>query len=219
MEALILYFVLFFPGIAASPPPDWLANGVDTVRTVPFSVLRELGRTLTHTLPALALLLYLISRGEPKPVKIRTLAPQKRDILPFAIGLPVLIIIGLLIPFLISLSAATAAAPPRIEGPYNFIGWAVMILACLGIGYLEELYFRYYLLSKTENIIPQAAVRVLFSTVLFALCHMHDGPWGVLNAALAGLFLSALFLRYRSIHGIALAHAGYNMFVYVMGTV
>ena len=162
-------------------------------------------------------MLYLISNK--KGVSgLKDLAPRKRDILPFAIGLPVLIVIGLSIASLISASG-TAMPPPRIEGPYNFIGWLVVILACLGTGYLEELYFRYYLLAKMENIIPQTAVRVLFSTILFAVVHMYYGPWGILNAAIAGLFLSVLFLRTRSLHGIAVAHAGYNMFVYFMGTV
>jgi membrane protease YdiL (CAAX protease family) len=61
------------------------------------------------------------------------------------------------------------------------------------------------------------AIRVLFSTVLFSLCHIYEGPWGILNAVLAGIFLSVLFNRYRSIHGIAWAHAAYNMFVYTIG--
>jgi len=215
MEALILYFVLFFPGIQASPSPDWLAQGIETAGTIPFSAIRELTRTVTYTLPAIALLLYIIS--DKKGLSgLKPLAPGRQDIIPFVIGLPVLIVIGLFIAFLIPLFASVAQ-PPRIEGPYNFPGWAVMVLACLAIGYLEEIYFRYYLLTKLETINP--APRVIFSTALFALCHLHQGPWGVANAAIAGLFLSLLFLRYRSLHGIALAHAGYNMFVYVMGTV
>jgi len=220
MEALILYFVLFFPVIHA-PPPEWLAQGIGAAGTVPFSGTALLSRTLTYTLPAMALVLYLISRGGLQrglePADIRRAAPGKRDMLPFAIGLPGLIITGLFVAFLVSRFAG-ATSPPVIEGPHTLIGWAVVVLACLGTGYLEEIYFRYYLLTKLENTIPQAAVRVLFSTALFTISHIHYGPWGLLNAAIAGLFLSALFLRYRSLHGIALAHAGYNMFVYFMGT-
>jgi membrane protease YdiL (CAAX protease family) len=92
-----------------------------------------------------------------------------------------------------------------------------MILSCLGTGYLEESYFRYYLLIKLEIPVPNAAMRAALSTALFSLCHMYEGPWGILNAVIAGLFLSALFVRFRSLHGVALAHAFYNMFVYVMG--
>jgi len=224
--------VLFFPGILIRPSTDWLVQGI---QAIPFSIYRELGHMLTYTLPSLALLLYLIYGGEGRQTNIhldaaaelpgkksfsglKDIAPGKQDIVPFVIGFPVLVITGLFIAFMIPLFTA-AAAPPRIEGPYNFIGWLIVILACLGTGYLEEIYFRYYLLSRLEKAVPRTAVRVIFSTALFALCHMHDGLWGVLNAAIAGLFLSALFLKFRSLHGIALAHAGYNMFVYFMGVV
>ena len=218
MEALILYLILFLPGIHITPP--WLAERIFDAQTLPFSVKDILWRFVTHTLPAITLLLFLIIRKNFSSVKMTLLAarPGKQDLLPFAMGLPALIIIGLFVSFLVSLSAEIYH-PLRIEGPYNALGWFVMILACLGTGYLEEIYFRYYLLSHTKNIIPQTAVRVIFSTLLFAVCHIHDGPWGMLNAAIAGLFLSALFIRYRSLHGVALAHAGYNMFVYVVGVV
>jgi len=217
MEALILYFVLFFPAIHV-PPPELLAQGIGAAGTIPFSAMALLARTLTYTLPATALVLYLISRSGSQPADIRRAAPAKPDMLPLAIGLPGLIIIGLFVAFLVSRFAGETR-PPVIEGPYTLTGWVVVVLACLGTGYLEEIYFRYYLLTKLEKIIPRTAVRVLFSTALFAIAHIHYGPWGLLNAAVAGLFLSALFLRYKSLHGIALAHAGYNMFVFFMGIV
>ena len=215
MEALILYFVLFFPGIYAASSPDWLVQGAEAIRTVPFSIIRELGRTLTYTLPAMALLLYIISEKKDLSA-LKAATPQKRDLLPFAAGLPGLIIIGLFVSLLVSLFSGLAS-PARVQGPSGFFAWSVMIFACLGTGYLEETYFRYYLLTKLEKIIPYLPLRIAFSTVLFALCHMHEGPWGVLNAALAGVFLSVLFIRYRSLHGIAFAHAGYNIFVYAIG--
>jgi membrane protease YdiL (CAAX protease family) len=60
---------------------------------------------------------------------------------------------------------------------------------------------------------------VLASTLLFAFCHVYEGPWGFLNAALSGVILAFLFLRFRSLHGIAIAHAMYNIFVYALGAV
>ncbi|MCL2381191.1 MAG: CPBP family intramembrane metalloprotease [Treponema sp.] len=215
MEALILYFVIFFPGIYAPPSPDWLVNGAGAAGTIPFSIAQQAGRMLTYTLPSLALLLYLISRGEDRPA-LKAAAPHRRDMLPFAAGLPCLIIIGLFVSFLGS-HFAGAAPPLRVEGPSGVPGWFVVVLVCLSAGYLEEIYFRYYLLSRMEQAIPRTAVRVLFSTVLFAVIHASQGSWGILNAAIAGLFLAALFLRFRSLHGVAWAHAGYNVFVYAMG--
>jgi membrane protease YdiL (CAAX protease family) len=217
MEPLILYFVLFFPGVFAS-------TGVGGAEAVPFSILRELGRTLTYTIPSLALLWYLIagrkSQGKMSAIEevIEGVVPQKRDIFPLIIGLPGLILAGLGISVLASLLSEHfgIAAPLKAAGPSTIPGFLVMILSCLGTGYLEESYFRYYLLLKLEIPVPNTAMRAALSTALFSLCHMYEGPWGILNAVIAGLLLSALFVRCRSLHGIALAHAFYNMFVYVV---
>ena len=233
MEALILYFVLFFPGVYTPFHEGFSSSG-----TIPFSAMRELGRTFTYSLPSLALLWYLISdkKGfsaiketfsqesglsqligqEPNPVIL-----QKRDLFSFAAGFPGLVIIGLFISLLISLFSQQSALtiPPMVEGPANFIGWVVMVFSCIATGYLEESYFRYYLLTKLESYLPQPVLRIALSTVLFSLCHFYEGPWGVLNAVLAGVLLSILFIRFESLHGIAFAHGAYNIFVYIAGSV
>ena len=225
MEALILYFVLFFPGIYASPFPEWLAQGVEAAQSIPFSIIRELGRTLTYTIPSLALLWYLLSDKQGfsalKEVPIDR-HDIKRDLLPFAIGLPGLIIIGILISLLISLFSGLAP-PSRVEAPVNLPGWIVMAFSCLGTGYLEESYFRYYLFRSgipavSGRFFPENVFKIVVSTALFSLCHLYEGPWGVLNAILAGILLSLLFIRFRSLHGIAWAHGAYNIFVYTVGS-
>jgi len=93
-----------------------------------------------------------------------------------------------------------------------------MVFSCVCTGYLEESYFRYYLLTRLENLFTKDAFRIAISTFFFSLCHMYEGPWGILNAVLAGVLLSVLFVRYRSLHGVAWAHGAYNIFVYVMGS-
>ena len=212
MEPLILYFVLFFPGIFNSPAPE-LNSGV-----IPFSLLREAGRTLTYTIPSLALLWYIMSDKKGFSA-LEAEKPGKKDVLPLIIGFPGLIIIGLVISFLITLFPGSQGLvpPPKVEAPVNAAGWIIMVFSCLGTGYLEESYFRFYLLSKLENLLPQAILRIVLSTVLFAACHIYEGPWGILNAVLASALLSVLFIRWRSLHSIALAHGAYNIFVYVMG--
>ena len=212
MEALILYFVLFFPGTFAAP----VTGG--NLEVISFSIIRELSRILVYILPALALIWYLILKKKslaaygPPPLKV-----EKRDLIIFAAVLPGIISIALFVNLLISLFSQNLGLPPppALEGPVNTLGWIVLVIGCLGTGYLEETYFRYYLLTKLEKLIPQTVLRVIFATALFAICHMYKGPWAVLNAALAGLFLSAVFIRFRSLHGIAWAHAAYNFFVFV----
>jgi membrane protease YdiL (CAAX protease family) len=58
---------------------------------------------------------------------------------------------------------------------------------------------------------------ILVSTALFSLCHIYEGPWGVINAALAGLLLSLIYVHYGAIHGLAWAHGLYNIFIYATG--
>lgn len=208
MEPVILYFVLFFPAILYEGP---------IVSEIRFSVVRELGRILTYTLPSLALLWYLISDKKGFSA-LRNERPGKRDLLSFGAGLPGLIIIGLGISFLVSHFSdyPGLALPPMVEAPADFPGWIVMVVSCMGTGYLEESFFRYYLLKWQEKLVSRPVFRIFFSTALFSLCHVYEGPWGIFNAVLAGILLSVLFIRFKTLHGIAWAHGTYNIFVYAM---
>jgi membrane protease YdiL (CAAX protease family) len=211
LEPLILYFVLFFPG-TFSPWAGPLPEGI------PFSVLGELGRTFTYTVPSFALLWYLVL-DKNGMASLRDEKPGKGDFYSFIMGFPALVAIGLVLSLLISLFSGPSS-PPRIEPPASAPGWIVMVLSCIGTGYLEESYFRFYLLKKMAKITSGTAgmiIRIVLSTALFSICHIYEGPWGITNAALAGAVLSVLFERYGSLHGIAWAHGGYNAFVYFMG--
>jgi membrane protease YdiL (CAAX protease family) len=138
------------------------------------------------------------------------LKPRRADLWEFLPAFPLLCLTG----FLCSLaSSGLPAAPPALPaGPGQ---WPAVIVLCMGAGYLEESYFRLYLLSRftAGGLGPWKSL--FLSTLLFALCHVYEGPWGVLNAAAAGLILSLIFLRRKSIHGIAWAHGLYNTAVYV----
>jgi membrane protease YdiL (CAAX protease family) len=214
MEALILYLVLFFPGMFASG----FSGRIELAETIPFSVIRELGRTLTYTIPSLALLWYIIFDKKLFSF-LKLKRPQKQDLFSFAAGLLSLLIIGIGISILVSKLSQNLkwALPPKIEAPANILGWIVMVISCLCTGYLEESFFRCYLLINLEKSLPRVVFRVFFSTLLFSLCHIYEGAWGIVNAVLAGFLLSLLFIRYRSLHGIAWAHGFYNVFVYAMG--
>ena len=214
MEALILYFVLFFPSVFAS------AGALPEVESIPYSMIRESTRFLTYTLPSLVLIWYLVT--DKRGVRaIRGLKPEAGDFKPFAIGLICLICIGFGISYLVTFLSETLGLPipPQMESPSTILGWTVLTIACLGTGYLEETYFRYYFLSRLKSAIPQTSLRIILSTGLFSLCHLYEGPLGILNSVLAGILLSVLFCRYRSLHGIAWAHGAYNLFVYAIGTV
>jgi membrane protease YdiL (CAAX protease family) len=104
-----------------------------------------------------------------------------------------------------------------LETPSDAVGWLAQCQSCLGTGYLEESWFRLYLPLKLRNAGIVSGTAVALSTLLFALCHRYEGVWGVLNAALAGAVLSLVIWKKKSFHGIALAHALYNILAYLLG--
>ena len=208
-EPLLLYLVLFFPSFSI---------GVSDIpgEPIPFSTVQELNRTLGYSLPTLALLWYLILEKKSLSLSPGELKPKPQDGFSFFWGFPGLIIIGVGISLTIT-RLSPFSVPPKVQAPDNTLGWIVMVCSCVGTGYLEESYFRFYLLRKLKSWVPFIFPRIAFSVLLFAFCHAYEGPWGILNAVLAGVLLSILFERYRSLHGIAIAHGCYNAFVYTMG--
>ncbi|GHU79794.1 hypothetical protein FACS189462_5550 [Spirochaetia bacterium] len=208
IEPLILYVILFLPGaMKAGPPPELAA----------FSAAGELRRIFLFNIPSLALIWHLLlqpaSRFSPQKKQLPRFHLQ--DLYSALFALPALLLIG----FSIALVSSRFGIPAgiNIEAPSAISGWIVMALSCLSTGYLEESYFRYYLLGKLEAACHSPVTAVLAGVLLFSACHIYEGPWGVLNAFLAGTMLSLVFVRFRSIHGIALAHGLYNIFVYAMG--
>jgi membrane protease YdiL (CAAX protease family) len=205
-EPLILYLVLFLPSaIPSAPVPD----------LVVFSTERELIRILVYNIPSFALIWYLILCKK----SIRewgVVFPRREDIYTFLFAFPGLLLTGLTIS-LVSPMFINTPADPGIGAPVTFSGWLVMILSCVSTGYLEESYFRFYLLTNLGDTGIKTGKMVFISVMFFAFCHVYEGPWGVLNAVLAGILLALLFLQYRSLHGIALAHGFYNAFVYALG--
>jgi membrane protease YdiL (CAAX protease family) len=82
--------------------------------------------------------------------------------------------------------------------------------------YLEETFFRFYLLTRRDELGLDAAPALALSVILFSVCHIYEGPWGFLNAVISSAFLGFIFLRFKALHGIAIAHGCYNLSVYII---
>ncbi|AEF86999.1 caax amino protease family [Treponema primitia ZAS-2] len=208
IEPLILYWVVFLPVWGAGFAPEAVAGAVEYV---PFVPMAELGRIFTYNVPALALVWYLLARS--RSVSLGDLAPRRRDLGCFLLAFPGLLVLGSLVALGASLFPELPS--PLIGAPRGPAAFLVMALSALSTGYLEESYFRFYLFTRFKEGGVGPVKGLLCSSVLFALCHLYEGPLGVLNAFLAGAFLFALFARRRSLHGLAWAHGGYNAFVYI----
>jgi membrane protease YdiL (CAAX protease family) len=186
-EPVLLFFVIFFAPSAASFP------------------FADISRTLLFRIPAFLLILRLA--GRPLP-----LIPRRRDLYCGLFAFCALTAAGLCLALLAQWSGLVPAPP--LPPPESAPAWIAAVLVSFSSGYLEEGYFRFYLLTRLEKAGIRARETAAVSTLLFALCHVYEGPWGTINAAIAGLVLALLFLRYRALHGIALAHGAYNVFVF-----
>ena len=206
-EPLILYWVLFLRISAGAAVPG---------EPVEFSITVEIIRILMYSVPSLLLIWYLM-------LKVKSLRewgitiPRKRDIVPAALAFPSLFLIGLTIS-LISPHIDGIPAGPRFLPPQTAISWIFLVISCFSTAYLEESYFRLYLLSKRKEMGLGPHRAILLSTLLFSVCHAYEGPWGFLNAALSGVVLAFIYIRFHSLHGIAIGHALYNILVYALGS-
>jgi membrane protease YdiL (CAAX protease family) len=186
IEPLLLFFVIFFAPASTGFP--------------------EVERSLFFRIPALA----LVFRFVPEP--LRFFRPAGKDLRCFAVALPALAVTGLGVSFMAARSGVFPGMPVR--PPESAAAWTAVLLASLTAGFLEEGYFRVYLLEHMNKAGMKAKEAAAAAVVLFSLCHWYEGLWGVVNAALAGIILSFLFLKSKSFYGIALAHGCYNIGVY-----
>jgi len=211
IEPLILYAVLFFRISTGA-----MLSGEAVENPVEFSAFLETARIFLYNIPSLALVWYLLLKEKSLKEWGITL-PGKRDLIPAVMTSPALILIGMAIS-IASRHFDEIPSGSRFLPPQGFISWIILVISCISTAYLEESFFRFYLLSKREEMGLSSHHAVLVSVVSFSLCHMYEGPWGFLNAVLSGIVLAFMFLRFRSLHGIAFGHALYNVLVYVMGT-
>ncbi|MDR0562576.1 MAG: CPBP family intramembrane metalloprotease [Spirochaetaceae bacterium] len=200
-EILALYLLLFSSGMILKPYPETLA----------FSAEAELFRLFAYTLPGLGLIGLLLFPQKPPP------KPGVNDIAACIICLPGLILLGFAVSSIAGLLGRQPPSP-RPETPESLWTWTALGTACLGTGYLEESFFRLYLTQRLEEARLPRGKTVFVSTLLFACCHIYEGPWGVVNAACAGLGLSAAFAKLKAVHGLAWAHGGYNIFVFALSS-
>ncbi len=183
------------------------------VESFPFDIGSALSRTLLNDAPAVVLVLFFLI-GRKRPEERGVPRPGKRDALIALAALGALVLIAAATGFLASLLPGGEAVA-GIEAPRTLPGWAVVLVSCAVTGYLEEGFFRAYVITRLGDIGVEGLRAVVVSVVLFSLCHLYEGPWGVVNAAMAGSALSVAFIRGRSLHGPAWAHGAYNAFVYL----
>jgi membrane protease YdiL (CAAX protease family) len=208
LEAIILYVVLFLSGSAS-----FLINGPQTGTEAGFSVTAAFAGIVLRSIPALALIWFLLLKK--KKIKDWGIRPGIKDLISGIFTLPCLLIIGFAVTYTSS-KIGESSLQITLASPSNGAEWTILSLSCIFAAYLEESFFRFYLLSRRNEFKLSAVSALTLSVALFSICHIYEGPWGFLNAVLSSTLLCFMFLRYKSIHGISIAHAMYNVAVYVI---
>jgi len=202
IEALLLYIVLFFSGTAVLPAAS---EG--------FSVVIELQRIFLYSIPSIALIWFMILRT--KKIKDCNLIPCKNDIISCLIAFPCLLITGFSVTFF-SAFFGGKSVQILIQTPSAAFGWTVLGISCIFFAYLEESFFRFYFLARRDELKLKAAAAIIISAALFSICHIYEGPWGFINSLLSAIILGIIYLRFKSLHGIAFAHGFYNITAYIL---
>jgi membrane protease YdiL (CAAX protease family) len=205
VEPLIIFIVLFFPGL-------YFSLVSVTVSVTQFDINQEMMRIITHNIPALCLIWFFLLK-EPIRSVLGILKPQKKDFFQALTVILGLLIIGFAVGVMGNLIFQKEIEELAISG---FFSWIIIILSCMSTGYMEESYFRVYIINHlTLSGIKQRTI-LIASSVLFAICHIYEGPAGFITSLLAGMFLSYVYIKRKSIHGIALGHAFYNLTAYLL---
>ena len=215
-ETLILYILIFFSGSAA------IFSGAAPAGE--FSSIAEIIKLSVHIIPSLALIWYLIHKSRMTDILLvhgnyvmkssLKVGFGKKDLVCAVCTFPCLLAVGFVITIVSSFTGTASQAV--IHLPVTTEEWVILCIYCMFSAYLEESYFRFYLLSRREELNLHASGALVLSVVLFSVCHIYAGPWSFLNAVISGSVLGFIFLRYNAIHGLAIAHGLYNIFVYAL---
>lgn len=214
MEPFLLFAAFFLAG--------YLMQSRQAADPALFSDPYFLSAYLITVLPQLALLIYIIGlkpgrRLRDYGIVAPTLGDIGRGVLAFcgiwAVLIPVMILFSLLIP------AGTAEN-------WGGIAWEMnnprllplLFLVFMLTGYMEELFFRVYLLNHFDRLGVPRRMAIPLALTLFSIGHFYQGWLGVLVTAVIGGILTFVYLRYRSLHTAAIAHGLYNFSVLLFST-
>jgi membrane protease YdiL (CAAX protease family) len=216
----LVIYVLFFC-------PDSVSIGelfTPVAESVPeFSPFEEAFQLLAFYLPAAALVLHFCFQDTPNLIIVSKPPRISCRFLLSALAVLVctaaLLLIGGFTVFVESLFTKTEPFAPAVNlvaSPSGPVEISLMAASCIVAAYLEEGFFRALLYGRLLVSGLKKAPAILVASLMFAVCHLWEGLWGVAGAFLSGLFLSLLFERKKSLSLVALGHALYNITVYLL---
>jgi len=201
LEVIILYIILFF----------WRSAVPGAPQDPSFSIISEITKILIFLIPSIILIWYF--KHKHWNIKKWIRKPDKNDLFSGLIAYPCLLITGISMGII---AAITGNTQVPLQTPDSLQGWLILSLFCLFSAWFEEGFFRFYILSKKEELNLNNPAVLLLSTALFSFCHLYNYPFGFINAVISGFVLGILFLRFKTIYGITIAHGLYNLTAYIL---
>ena len=205
-EFALLFAVLFLPGMLAQPA------GVDAGA---FEDLTYHLQILVVSVPQILLVVALAGLRRPgSPHRFGWRRPVAADGLAGAFALVSAWLAVGLISLVTGLSGSGDLLDPVVAWSFSRRELIpVAFLSTMAIGYREEIFFRAYLTDRAEELGVDARLALGGGAVLFALGHLYQGVMGFVVSLAIGLVFAGVYLRSRSLHGIAVAHGLYNFVV------
>ncbi len=199
----LLFSVLFLPGMLSQ------SAGVDP------SVFTQIAyhvQLLAISLPQIVLVAWLPNLVTPGfSVKMGWVRPTKTDVTPAVIGL----LAAWAASFALAVIATAIAGPEIAEGSVDWIFdryelVPLVLVSTLAIGYREEIFYRAYLAHRAEDLGMEPRTLLYAGVVVFGLGHLYQGVGGLVVSMVIGAVFVEVYLRFKSLHGIAIAHALFN---------
>jgi membrane protease YdiL (CAAX protease family) len=204
-EIILLFAVFFLPGYLSQ------AGEFDpSVFNSPFYHLQ----IIVISLPQILLLLYILEiEGSFDTNRWGLTRLEIKDIffaIPIFLGLAVLMMV-------INIVTAYTAGRSGGEGvaslQWSFSNYRLiplLLLTTMVNAYREELFYRFYLLGRLEQLGLNAAAAIGVSSILFSIGHIYQGLPGFLLALLTAFFLAGIYWKTRRFYAVAAAHGLYN---------
>jgi len=120
--------------------------------------------------------------------------------------------LGLALFSLISKAENPLLSPLQASGRTGLLLF-LMAVSSLGIGYSEELFFRFFAVTSLERAGISPALAALGSAIVFGVSHGSQGFLGMTAAAMLALLFSFFRARGKGLHALALGHALYDFVI------
>jgi len=89
---------------------------------------------------------------------------------------------------------------------YNDISLWVITLMVMRAGFVEEFFYRGYIMERLAELTGRWIVYFLLPAVIFGLLHFRQGLGGVLIAFVLGLVFAVFYWKYRDLKAVIIAH-------------